>query len=101
MAFVVTAKWTARAGEADAVARAVAQLVEPARGEPGNLVYQCHRDPDDPNVFFFYEQFESEEAYQAHLDSPHMQELGFGTAIPLLESRERYFYETWEPGRDS
>ena len=97
MAFVVTAKWTAKEGSADAVEAAIAELVEPARAEPGNLMYQCHRDPENPNVFFFYEQFESEEAYQAHLDSPHMQELGFGRAIPLLESRERHFYTTWEP----
>lgn len=97
MPYVVTAKWTAKDGSADKVAEAVAQLVEPARAEPGNLFYQCHRDPDDPRVFFFYEQYESVDDYQAHLDSPHMQEHGFGTAIPLLESRERQFFETWEP----
>ena len=97
MAYVVTAKWTAQQGSADAVEAAVSQVVAPARAEPGSLLYQCHRDPEDPNVFFFYEQYESPEAYQAHLDSPHMQEHGFGTAIPLLESRERHFYETWEP----
>jgi len=97
MAYVVTAKWTAKQGSADSVEAAIAQLVAPARDEPGSVLYQCHRDPKDPHVFFFYEQYESAEAYQAHLDSPHMQEHGFGTAIPLLESRERNFFETWEP----
>ncbi len=97
MAYVVTAKWTAKKGAADEVAEAIAKLVGPARAEPGSVLYQCHRDPEDPNVFFFYEQFASPDAYQAHIDSPHMQEHGFGTAIPLLESRERQFYETWEP----
>jgi quinol monooxygenase YgiN len=97
MAYVVTARWTAKDGAAEDVAAAITKLIEPARAEPGNLLYICHRDPDDPNVFFFYEQFESEEAYQAHIDSPHMQEHGFGTAIPRLESRERHFFETWEP----
>lgn len=97
MAYVVTAKWTSKEGASDEVAAAIARLIEPARAEPGNLFYQCHRDPEDQNVFFFYEQFESAEAYQAHIDSPHMQEHGFGTAIPLLESRERHFFETWDP----
>ena len=97
MAYVVTATWTARAGAAEEVAAAIAKLVGPAREEPGNLFYQCHRDPDEEAVFYFYEQYDSEEAYQAHLDSPHMQEYGFGLAIPLLESRERRFFQTWEP----
>jgi len=97
MAHVVTARWTAKQGASEEVAAAIAAIVVPARAELGNVFYQCHRDPDDPHVFFFYEQYESPEAYQAHLDSPHMQEHGFGTAIPLLESRERQFFETWEP----
>ncbi|MCY4085840.1 MAG: putative quinol monooxygenase [Actinomycetia bacterium] len=97
MGYVVTAKWTARPGEEEAVAAAIAKLVGPARKEPGNVVYQPHRDPEDPRVFFFYEEFAGADAYQAHLDSAHMQEYGFGEAIPRLESRERAFFETWEP----
>ena len=96
MAYVVTAKWTAKEGEEDAVARAVEQLVGPSRSEPGIVLYQPHRDPEDPRVFFFYEQYRDADAYQAHIDSEHMQRLGFGDAIPRLESRERSFYETWD-----
>ncbi|WP_033290476.1 putative quinol monooxygenase [Amycolatopsis jejuensis] len=97
MAFVVTAVWTAQAGAEDEVAAAVAQLVEPSRAEPGNLFYQPHRDPEDPRRFFFYEQYADRAGYEAHGSSEHFQKWGFGTAIPLLESRERWFYETWEP----
>lgn len=97
MAYVVIATWTAREGASDQVAAAIAKLVEPARAEPGMLLYQCHRDPDDLNVFSFYEQYRSADDYQAHIESPHMQEHAFGNAIPLLESRERRFFETWEP----
>jgi quinol monooxygenase YgiN len=95
MAYVVTAKWTAKDGEEEAVARAVEQIVEHSRAEPGMLLYQPHRDPENPRVFFFYEQYADADAYQAHLDSEHMKRLGFGEAIPRLESRERSFYETW------
>ncbi len=97
MAFVVTAVWTAKEGEEDNVASAVTELVEPSRNEPGILLYQPHRDPEDPRRFFFYEQYTDKSAYEAHGQSEHFQRFGFGEAIPLLESRERSFYETWEP----
>lgn len=97
MAYVVTAKWTAKEGEEDAVAAAIAKLVGPSRAEPGNLLYQCHRDPENPRVFFFYEQYVDEDGYRAHGDSAHFAEHGFGDAIPRLESRERAFYVTWDP----
>ncbi|GAA5040677.1 quinol monooxygenase YgiN [Thermocatellispora tengchongensis] len=97
MAFVVTALWTAKRGEEENVARILAELVGPSRDEPGSLFYQPHRDPEDPRRFFFYEQYTDRAAYEAHGSSEHFQKLGFGQAIPLLESRERWFYETWEP----
>jgi quinol monooxygenase YgiN len=97
MAYVVCAKWIAKEGEEDAVAAAIGKLVEPSRAEPGILLYQPHRDPEDARVFFFYEQYRDADAYQAHVDSAHFQELGFGEAIPRLEARERTFFQTWEP----
>lgn len=96
MAYVVCATWTAREGEADAVAAAIEKLAPLSRQEPGMLMYQAHRDPENPSLFFFYEQYADEAAYQAHVDSPHFQELGFGEAIPRLESRQRQFYVTWD-----
>jgi quinol monooxygenase YgiN len=96
MAYVVCAKWIAKEGEADNVAAAVKNLAGPSKAEPGVLVYQAHRDPENPNVFFFYEQYTDADAYQAHVDSDHFKEYGFGDAIPRLEARERAFYETWD-----
>ena len=96
MAYVVCATWTAKDGEAQSVAAAIEQLVGPSRAEPGMIMYQPHRDPENPNVFFFYEQYVDADAYQAHADSEHFKQWGFGDAIPRLEARERAFYETWE-----
>ena len=96
MAYVVCAKWTAKEGEADAVEAAIRKLVEPSRAEPGMLMYLPHRDPDDPNVFFFYEQYEDKSGYERHLESPHVKEHGLGDAIPRLVSRERSIYATWD-----
>lgn len=96
MAYVVLARWVAKEGEAGNVEAAVRELAGPSRAEPGILVYQPHRDPDDPNVFLFYEQYVDEAAYQAHVESDHFKQWGFGDAIPRLESRERQFYVTWD-----
>jgi quinol monooxygenase YgiN len=85
MAFVVVA---------NKVEEAIRKLTPLSREEPGNLFYQAHRDPENPNLFFLYEQYVDEDGYKAHGDSEHFQEYGFGTAIPLLESREREFYVT-------
>lgn len=96
MAYVVTATWTAKQGEVKAVADAIRQLIEPTRAEPGNIAYQCHRDPEDPRVFFLYEAYEDEGAYQAHGASAHFQEYAVRDGIPRLESRHRSFYVTWD-----
>jgi quinol monooxygenase YgiN len=96
MAYVVCATWIAKEGEAENVAAAVEKMVGPSRAEPGILQYQPHRDPENPNVFFFYEQYADQAAYDSHVESEHMQTHGFGDAIPRLESRQRAFYETWD-----
>ena len=94
MAYVVVAKWTAREGEEERVRAGIEKLVEPSRAEPGCLLYQPSYDPDDPRVFLLYELYEDEDAYKAHGESAHFQQYGFGECIPLLESRERWFYRT-------
>jgi quinol monooxygenase YgiN len=95
VAYVVIARWVANQGEQDAVAAAIEALTEPSRAEPGNLVYQPHRDPQDPHVFLIYEQYADEQAFAAHGASEHFQRHALQDAIPRLASRERSFYETW------
>jgi quinol monooxygenase YgiN len=100
MTYVVTAKWTAQPGNEAAVREAILELIVLSRAEPGSLMYQAHEDPDDPRVFFFYEQYADQAAYEAHGASEHFQRLGHGTAIPLLESRERLFLRPLAPAGD-
>ncbi len=94
MAYVVTAKWTAKEGEEDRIARICDEMSEPSRAEPGNHFYQAHRSPENPRLFYLYEQYEDEAGYQAHQDTEHFTRLVKGEAIPNLESREREFYIT-------
>jgi quinol monooxygenase YgiN len=94
MAYVLTAKWTAQEGREEEVRDHILALVEPSRAEPGVLVYQPHQDPENPRVFFVYEQYADEAAFKAHGETEHFKRHGVEGAIPLLESRERAFYET-------
>ena len=94
--YVVCATWVAREGEEERVAAALRRLIGPSREEPGNLVYQLHRDPDDPRRFFAYEQYVDRSAYDAHLASAHFRRYALDDAIPRLERRERSFFVTWE-----
>jgi quinol monooxygenase YgiN len=95
MAYVVTAKWRAKPGSEDRLAEICEEMTEPSRAEPANLFYQPHRSPEDPRLFYLYEQYADEAGYQAHQDSEHFTRLVKGEAIPeLLEAREREFFET-------
>lgn len=94
MAYVVTATWTAQQGKEDIVLDAIKKLTPVSRQEPGNRFYQAYQDKDQPTVFHLFEIYDDETAYKAHGDSEHFKELGFGQAIPVLENRERAFYET-------
>jgi quinol monooxygenase YgiN len=95
MAYVVCAKWTANEGKEDRLAQICEEMTEPSRNEPGNRFYQAHRDPENPRLFFLYEQYVDEGGYEAHMASEHFTRLVKEEAIPeVLEAREREFYET-------
>jgi quinol monooxygenase YgiN len=94
VAYVVIARWTALEGREEEVKRSLEQLIAPSRAEPGNRAYQPSQDPDHPRAFVLFELYDDEAAYRAHGESEHFQRLAVQTAIPLLESREREFYET-------
>ena len=43
-----------------------------------------------------YEQYRDKAAFEEHGQTEHFQTLGVGAISPLMESRERNFYETFE-----
>ncbi len=51
-----------------------------SRQEPGCISYQVCQDSEDEDAFVFVEQWESEDALQAHFGTPHIAE--FMAAIP-------------------
>jgi quinol monooxygenase YgiN len=94
MAYVVAATYTCKEGEADAVLKDLEAMAPLSREEPGNQFYQAHRSPDDPLVFFLYEQYRDEAGYHAHMTTDHFKKYILGDAVPRLAKRERAFYVT-------
>jgi quinol monooxygenase YgiN len=94
MAYAVAATYRCKEGEEDALLELLETMGPLSRQEPGCLFYQAHRSPDDPRVFFLYEQYADESGYEAHQATPHFERYIKGNAIPRLESRERSFFVT-------
>ena len=91
---VLLATYQAKPGKAvdvEAALRRMAPLVK--QHEPGCKLYQVSRAQDDPNRLVLYEQYFDQAALEAHRATPHFKEIIEGTIAPLLESRERAFYE--------
>lgn len=100
MAYVVAAVWRAKEGREETIARVIETMTPLSRAEPGVLYYQAQRSLDDPRIFFLYEQYVDEAAYEAHMATEHFERHVRGEAIPHLESRERTFYETLDDTRN-
>jgi quinol monooxygenase YgiN len=94
MAVVLKATWTANEGSEDVVLDALTRLSPLSRDEPGCRYYQAYRDPAEPRVFHIFEIYDDDDAVAAHASSAHFEQYALGQAIPVLESRQREFYET-------
>jgi quinol monooxygenase YgiN len=72
----VIAHMRAKPGKEQELHDALAALVEPTTQEQGNVNYDLHRGVEDPALFYFYENWESADLLDAHLQTPHLVELG-------------------------
>jgi quinol monooxygenase YgiN len=87
LALAVT--WEAKEGEADAVADILRRLASAVKAEPGTLLFWPHRSPSNDRVFFLYELYVDDAAFQAHQQTEHFKDLVLGQALPKLARRER------------
>lgn len=82
--------WEAKAGEADAVVDVLGRMSAAVRsGEPGTLLFRPHRSTDNDHLFFLYELFVDQAAFETHQKTAHFQTLILGEAVPKLARRER------------
>lgn len=83
----------AKAEHLEAVKAALEALVPLGQQEKGVLQYEMYVDQGEPRRFVFMEKWESAEAFQAHVNAPHVQEFLKATD-GLIE--ENFFYPLYK-----
>jgi len=71
----VTAAFQARPGKESELKRVLSGLLGPTRQESGCLNYDLHASKQDPAKFLFHENWASQSALDAHLQSSHVKAL--------------------------
>ena len=80
----VIAHMKARPGKEAELRRELEELVAPTSQEQGFVNYDLHESVSEPGLFYLYENWESHEELDAHLDAPHLVRLA-GLLGDLLE----------------
>jgi quinol monooxygenase YgiN len=65
------AEFTAKPGDADEVATLMRELTEAVRAEPGNVAFDPFVLDDDPLHYVVFEVYRDQDAFEAHIGSPH------------------------------
>ena len=84
---VVVAHWHATAASIDAVLALLPELRAQSLAEPGCLGYEAFRGLDEPTTLVLIEHYRDDDAFDAHVSSPHYQEVVIGRIRPLLADR--------------
>lgn len=72
MTLTILAQITANNGKEALVRAELEKLIDITRNEAGCIQYDLHVDNANPGFFVFYENWESRELWQAHMDAPHL-----------------------------
>ena len=78
----VIAYMRAAPGRREELRAALEALVEPTSQEEGYVNYDLHQGVEDPDSFYFYENWHSGDDLDAHLAAPHLRD--FAARIPEL-----------------
>jgi quinol monooxygenase YgiN len=58
----------------DLIKAELVKLIAPTLKEPGCIQYDLHQDNENPALFLFFENWESREIWQKHMNSAHIAE---------------------------
>ena len=70
----IAARIEANPGKIELVKAELLKLIEPTLKEAGCIQYDLHQDNENPAVFMFYENWESRELWQEHMNNTHLAE---------------------------
>ena len=68
----IVATITAQNSQIERVKTELLKLITPTRAELGCINYDLHQDNDNPAIFIFYENWQSRELWQTHMNSQHI-----------------------------
>ncbi|MEM1308419.1 MAG: putative quinol monooxygenase [Cyanobacteria bacterium P01_H01_bin.153] len=68
----ITGNILAKPGKIDQVKAELEKLIPITRAEAGCMQYDLHQDNENLAYFVFYENWESRELWQIHMNAPHM-----------------------------
>lgn len=72
MPLTILAQITATPGKEALVEAELKKLIDITRAEEGCINYDLHKDNEKPGFFVFYENWESRELWQTHMNAPHL-----------------------------
>jgi quinol monooxygenase YgiN len=73
MEVFIFARFHARPGNEDAVAKALLDVLAPSREESGCLSIHAFRSVRDPQLFYIHSRWKDEAAFDSHAALPHTQ----------------------------
>lgn len=68
----IVANIHAKADKVDLIKAELQKLIEITRSEDGCIQYDLHQDNENPAHFLFFENWESRELWQKHMNAPHL-----------------------------
>ncbi len=70
----IVANIKANADKVELVKAELLKLIDITRGEAGCINYDLHQDHENPAHFMFYENWQSRDLWQAHMNNEHLAE---------------------------
>ncbi|MFX4303598.1 putative quinol monooxygenase [Alicyclobacillus tolerans] len=89
---VLAARYECKPGTSEQVQAALMEMKSLVQKESGCLLYLVNRSLENPDVFLLFEQYENEQALEAHAETDYFQRLVKETILPLLAKRDRELY---------
>ncbi|MEM1002312.1 MAG: putative quinol monooxygenase [Bacteroidota bacterium] len=68
----IVARILAKEDKLELVKSELLKLIPITRAEKGCINYDLHQDNENPNLFIFYENWESRELWQIHMNNDHL-----------------------------
>ncbi|MEX3007331.1 putative quinol monooxygenase [Hoeflea sp. TYP-13] len=72
MALTIVANIHAKPEKRELVKSELEKLIAITRSEEGCIQYDLHQDNEDPDHFMFYENWQSRDLWQMHMNAPHL-----------------------------